>query len=105
MTHRTYDVTDSSIKAKGGYPNVAEAGQARATAPFEVSDIDILKFIAKELASRLSSLSETFKISPDDMKSRLQLLASRGLVRAQGMLDSPSAVYSVTQDGAKKLEK
>jgi len=70
-----------------------------------VSDTEILKFIAGELAISLSSLAERIKLSQDELGSRLQSLASRGLVRAQGMLGTPGAVYSVTQDGARKLER
>jgi predicted transcriptional regulator len=100
MKHHTDEGAAHSNKSEGGTSNVAIAAHARA---FEL-DMKILKYIAEQLATSLTSLSKNFNLSEDEMKSNLQPLISRGLVRVQGMVESPAAVYSVTQDGAKKLE-
>jgi hypothetical protein len=92
---------------------MGHAGQAPARSA--TTDVEILEFIGAELACSLSTLSKRFvdrgtaqavcgKLSQDQLKSNLQSLTYRGLLRVQGMADSPDVVYSITQDGARKLE-
>jgi len=98
MTNRIY-----ASARKWETSDITDTGQARARTP--ATDIEILEFIAGELASTLSELSERFGLAEDLMRFRLETLISNGWLRVQGMVDSPAAVYSVTQDGAKKLER
>lgn len=84
---------------------MAEHGQAKALDPAIVDDTMILKFIAAELATPSTALAVKFNLPEEQIKSKLQPLISHGLVRVQGMVDSPSAVYSVTQAGAEAIER
>jgi hypothetical protein len=94
MAHRNYRLE------KGEIPDMASAGQARAGG----TDEEILQFVGAELASPLPLISTKFGLSHDQMRSRLQSLVERRLLRVHGTVDSPDAVYSITQDGARKLE-
>lgn len=83
---------------------VPNAGQATARQAQEITDAEIVEFIGAELASQLSAVSRRFGLSQEQMRARLDSLKSRGLVRVQGIVDSAEAVYSLTQDGARKIE-
>jgi hypothetical protein len=96
MTYRTYGPERERVA------DMANAGQAPARSAS--TEVEILEFIGAELASSLSTLSKKFRLSQDELRPKLESLTSRGLLRVQGKVDSSDVVYSITQDGARKLE-
>jgi len=84
---------------------MAQEGQARAGDPAQITDSALLEFIAKELAASSSTLVTKLKLTQEQVQSKIQPLIERGWVRAQGALENPSTVFSITQGGAEALER
>jgi len=99
MMREDYKLPRTAQDDLEGGSNVTKTGQARA-----LDSLEILAFLEKELAIPLSSLSERFQVPQDKMRSAMESLATRGLVRVQGILDSPGVIYSITEDGARLVE-
>ena len=75
------------------------SAQAKALDP-----LAILVYLTRELAIPLSTLSKKFDVGQDRMKSSMADLADKGLVRIQGVANSPATVYSITENGARVAE-
>ena len=85
---------------RGELANMAEEGQAKA-----VTDSALLEFLAKELATSSETLVANFHLTQHQVQSRIQQFIDRGWVQARGALESPSAVFRITEDGAEALER